>query len=123
MSDVLTRTRIAERLLELQYITQEQLDAAVEYQEKSDKKIGEILIDLGFIDRLKFYSVLAQALKLPLVRLSQIEYDTALTGLLPEFQARQFRAAVIARENGHIQVGMVDPQDWLSVDEIKKIIR
>lgn len=116
------KTYIAELLLENQLITQQQLEQALEAQKKSDKKIGEILVDLGYIEEAKLLSLLAIQLKIPFVDLQEYKLDPELVHVLPEFYARHFRAIVLKREDDGYLVGMVDPQDLVALDEISQIL-
>lgn len=117
------RGYIAEMLLESELITQEQLDIAFEQQKKSDKKIGQILVELGYIEDTQLYNLLSQQLHIPFIDLKNFTLDPDLVKLLPEFYARHFRAIVLkSGENGYL-VGMVDPQDLLAHEEIERILK
>ncbi len=116
------KTYIAEILLENKLITKEQLELALETQKKSDKKIGEILVDLGYIKEDKLLSLLAIQLKIPFIDLQEYKLDPELVHVLPEFYARHFRSIVLKREDDGYLVGMVDPQDLVAYDEISQIL-
>lgn len=122
----MTKTRkahIAQILLEKKLITNEQLANALEQQKNSDKKIGQILVDLDYIDETKLLEVLSTQLNIPFVDLKQYQLQPELVKLLPEFYARHFRALVLQKENERYLVGMVDPQDLIAVDEITMILK
>lgn len=56
--------KIGEELVQEKLITKEQLDKALEVQKKKPTmKIGEILLDLGYIDVEKFMIVLDKQMK------------------------------------------------------------
>ncbi len=55
-------------LVEKGLITQEQLNTAINLQKNTDKKIGQILVDLGYIKEDKLLQLLAEQLGLPLDR-------------------------------------------------------
>ncbi len=56
--------KIGEELVQQKLITPEQLDKALAEQKKQpDKKIGEILLELGFIDVEQFMKVLEKQMK------------------------------------------------------------
>lgn len=59
------RSRIGEVLIELGYITQSQLDQALEYQRKKGGRLGWILASLGYVNRLELYAGLAKHFGLP----------------------------------------------------------
>jgi cellulose synthase/poly-beta-1,6-N-acetylglucosamine synthase-like glycosyltransferase len=64
-------SQLGELLLELGYITQTQLNRALEYQEQKGGSLGWILATLGYINRLELYEGLAMHFGMPL------EKDTA----------------------------------------------
>lgn len=117
------KSYIAEMLLDSKLITPEQLDEAVKMQENSDKKIGEILVDLGFINENQLLDLLSKQLNVPFIDLKNYPVQPDLVKLLPEFYARHFRAIVLKKEEDHYLVGMVDPQDLLAHDEIERILK
>jgi MSHA biogenesis protein MshE len=114
---------IAEMLLEKGLITKEQLDTAMALQKTTDKKVGQILIELGYIKQEKLLQLLAEQLNLPLVDLKTYPLQPELVKLLPEFYARHFRAIILNDDDTGFLVGMVDPQDLLAIDEIERIIK
>lgn len=117
------KSLIAEMLLENHLITQEQLDTAFEQQKKSDKKIGQILVELGYIEEIQLLQLLSEQLQIPFVDLKNYKLDPELVKLLPEFYSRHLRAIVVTRNDQGIVVGMVDPQDLLAHEEIERILK
>ena len=114
---------IAEILLSHQLITPEQLQTAIEQQKKTDKKIGQILVELGYIEEEKLLELLSQQLHIPYIDLKLFSLDPEIIKLLPEFYARHFRAIVLKDELDDLLVGMVDPQDLIAHDEIERILK
>src|SRR4029077_20453467 len=116
------KSLIAEMLLDKKLITQEQLNAAFEQQKKSDKKIGQILVELGFIEEVKLLQLLSEQLHVPFIDLKNYKLDPELVKLLPEFYSRHLRSIVVNRVEDGLLVGMVDPQDLIAHEEIERIL-
>lgn len=116
------RVYLAEMLLGKQLITQAQMDQALEIQKKSGKKLGQILVEENYISEKVLLQVLSEQLKLPYIDVANLSFDPLVVKLLPEFQARQYRALVLFKEEGAFVVGMVDPQNIIARDEIQKIL-
>ena len=114
---------IAEMLLQKGLITKEQLDNAIKLQQTTDKKIGQILVDLGYIKEDRLLQLLAEQLGIPLIDLKSYPLQPDLVKLLPEFYARHFRAIILNIEDDLYLVGMVDPHDLLAQDEIERILK
>lgn len=113
---------IAEMLKEKGLISKEQLDTAINLQKTTDKKIGQILVDLGYIKEDVLLQLLAEQLNIPLIDLKTYALQPDLVKLLPEFYARHFRAIILSIEDDEYLVGMVDPHDLLAQDEIERIL-
>lgn len=117
------KTYIAQMLLDKGLITKDQLETAVALQKSTDKKIGQILIELGYITEEKLLQLLSEQLKIPLIDLKTYPLQPELIQLLPEFYARHFRAIILNEDGDKYLVGMVDPQDLLAQDEIERILK
>ncbi len=117
------KIHIGEMLLELKLITQEQLEAAVAHQNTSGGKLGQALIDLGYIKEDKLMELLSQQLNMPFVDLKSYTLNPEVVQLLPELYARNLRAIVLAKENVDLLVGMVDPQNLVAQDELARILQ
>src|SRR5690348_8142546 len=105
------RIHIGELLLEHQLLTPEQLATAVAQQNATGGKLGEILIDLGYIKEDKLLDLVAKQLQIPYVDLKNYAFVPDVVHLLPELYARNLRAIVLAKEATDLVVGMVDPQN------------
>lgn len=116
------KSYIAEKLVENKLITQSQLEEAVAKQGTSDKKIGQILVELGYIDEEKLLRFLAEQLQIPYINLKDYHLDPDLVKLLPEFYARNYRAIILKKNPNDYLIGMVDPQDLLALEEIERIL-
>lgn len=117
------KLHIAEMLVENGLITPEQLDTALTLQKTTDKKIGQILIELGYIKEDKLLQFLAEQSNISLIDLRTYPLQPDLVKLLPEFYARHFRSIILNEEDNSYLIGMVDPQDLLAQDEIERILK
>ncbi|HEX9023194.1 MAG TPA: ATPase, T2SS/T4P/T4SS family [Geobacteraceae bacterium] len=105
--------RIGALLVELGHIRETDLDAALNLQKDSAerKKLGEILIEHGFIDERKFIEVLASQLGFPLMELEYRRLDGRLFANAPFQACRQFLFVPVAREDERTVVAFADPLD------------
>ncbi len=117
------RIRLGELLLSAGLIDQETLNKAVELQKKTGEKFGRVLIGMGVVEEESILKLIADQLGILYVDLYQYELDPKLTQLLPEIYARRFRALVLNEEDGHLIVGMADPQDINAFDAVSKILK
>ena len=117
------KIRIGDLLVEKGLITEEQLMTALAEQKQSGRKLGQMLVLKGFITEPKLMEFLSHQLGVPYVDLRQYQFDVKAVNLLPETQARRFRALVLKDEGDSLLVGMADPTDIFAYDELSRILR
>ncbi|MCY0964184.1 GspE/PulE family protein [Parathalassolituus penaei] len=121
--DMPKRVRIGDLLLERRLISQEQLSQALAEQKKTGKKLGRAITDLGFLTEETLLRTLADFVGYPFIELARFRVETRLVQLLPESQARRYRAVVLADEPAGLRVGMADPTDLMLLDEIQRALK
>ena len=113
--------QLGQILIELGYITPEQLESALEEHRKTPKSLGRVLIDLGMIKESDLVRALAEQVGLEFVDLSEFPVDATATVLLPESLARRYRALPIGERDGRLLVAMSDPANVYALDDIRTI--
>jgi len=119
----LKKIRIGDLLVQSGIITQTQLEQALASQKETGRKLGKALVELGFVREPELLEFLSRQLQIPLLNLRQYKIDPEAVKLLPEAQARRFRAMVLSRSGHEAIVGMADPTDIVAYDEIGRILR
>lgn len=117
------KIRLGDLLVEQKIISQAQLSAALDDQKKSGRKLGRILIENGYVEENQILEVLSQQLKIPFVDLLHYKFNPETVRLLPEVQARRFRAIALTETDGGILVGMADPTDIFAYDELSRTLK
>lgn len=117
------RVRIGDLLLEQRLITQDQLGQALAEQKRTGKKLGRAITDLGFLSEELLLQTLADVFGYPFIELGRFRVDNRLVQLLPENQARRYRAIVLSEETNGLRVGMTDPTDLMLLDELQRSLR
>jgi MSHA biogenesis protein MshE len=84
--------------------------------------LGRVLVDNAFVTEEHISEALAKQLNIPYINLKYYSINLALVRLLPESQARRFRAIVLEERNGLLLIGMADPTDLSAFDEITRIV-
>jgi type IV pilus assembly protein PilB len=113
--------QLGQILIELGYITQEQLETALEEHRKTPKSLGRVLIDLGMIKEADLVRALAEQVGLEFVDLNEFPIDATATVLLPEALSRRYRAIPIGERDGRLLVAMSDPANVYALDDIRTI--
>ena len=117
------KIRLGDLLVEHKLISEVQLKEALEDQKKSGRKLGRILIENGYIQEDDMLQVLSQQLKIPFVDLLHFKFKTEVVKLIPEIQARRFRAIALSQDNSGILVGMADPTNIFAYDELSRLLQ
>ncbi|MEC9319338.1 MAG: ATPase, T2SS/T4P/T4SS family, partial [Pseudomonadota bacterium] len=112
------KMRLGDLLVHEQVISEEQLESALQEQQVSGRKLGATLIDLDYITEEQLLDFLAQQLKLERVSVADKKISPKDVQLLPEVQARRYRALVIEADSDTALVGMSDPADLAAVDAV-----
>ena len=87
-----TKKRIGEMLIDQGFITPDQLNEALEKQKTSGgKRLGRVLIELGFIDEKKLTDILCCQFEVPFVKLDAIKLDEKVYEFLSEDQCKTYK--------------------------------
>jgi type IV pilus assembly protein PilB len=113
--------QLGQILIELGYITPEQLETALEEHRKTPKSLGRVLIDMGMIKEADLVRALAEQVGLEFVDLNEFPIDATTTVLLPEALSRRYRAIPIGERDGRLLVAMSDPANVYALDDIRTI--
>jgi MSHA biogenesis protein MshE len=117
------KIRLGDLLVEHKLIAQTQLEEALADQKKTGRKLGRILIENEYIKEDDMLQVLSQQLKIPFIDLIHYKFNAEVVKLIPEIQARRFRAIALSRDDQGIMVGMADPTNIFAFDELSNLLK
>jgi type IV pilus assembly protein PilB len=110
-------------LLQVGAIDAEQLEIALAEKERSPRRLGEILVEWGWVPSVAIARALAEQYGIPFLDLSEtgIEREAAL--LLQEDAARRLQAVPIRQlPDDVLLVGVADPTDVLAAEELRFLL-
>ncbi len=113
-----TRKRLGDLLLEVEMITPNQLESAIEVQKKTGEKLGSILTKLGYVTEDDIIQVLEFQLGIPHVKLEKYNIDKSAYLAIPESIAKRYGLIPIKKENGTLTVAMSDPLNVFAIDDL-----
>ncbi|HIW22098.1 MAG TPA: GspE/PulE family protein [Candidatus Dorea intestinavium] len=94
---------------------------ALEYQqEHKGKRLGTILIELGFVTEKQTLEALARRFELPIVDLSNYEVDVEAVAKIPKQLAEKYNLLAIKEEGSLLTVATNDPLDFYGFEDIKQ---
>jgi hypothetical protein len=117
------KVRLGEILVQQKLLSEEQLGMALAEQKRSGRKLGRVFVEHGFVTEEQISGALARQLNIPYINLKFYQINSDLVRLLPETQARRFRALVLEDRKGTMLVGLSDPTDLFAYDEISRLLK
>jgi type IV pilus assembly protein PilB len=102
-------------------ITPEQLDKALQIQERSGGHLGRILVEMDVITEQQLARALAMQWGLPVVDLSAITLDSTVVQVVPQHLARRHKVVAIARTNEHLTLAIADPLNSVAIDDVRLV--
>jgi MSHA biogenesis protein MshE len=112
------KVRLGDLLVQNNLINDEQLQKALSEQRNTGRKLGATLVSMGLVTEFQLLELLSEHLKVPLINLSEYKVNPNAVRLLPEIQARRYRALVLEDKGDSLLVGMSDPADINAVDDL-----
>ncbi len=117
------RFRLGDLLVQDALISTEQLEQALAEQRSSGRKLGQVLIDHGWITEAQIAKAVARQLRAPYIDLVHFPIRPELAQTLPEAHARRLHAIVLEDTPSGLMVGMADPTDIYAYDEIARLLK
>ena len=117
------KVRLGEILVQQKLLTEEQLGLALQDQKRTGRKLGRVFVENGFVTEEQISGALAKQLDIPYINLKFYNTNPDIVRLLPETQARRFRALALEDRRGTLLVGMSDPTDLFAYDEIARLVK
>ncbi|MES2538396.1 MAG: GspE/PulE family protein [Pseudomonadota bacterium] len=117
------KIRLGEILVQQKLLSEEQLSFSLGEQKRTGRKLGRIFVENGFVTEEQISGALANQLNIPYINIKFFNINADTVRLLPELQARRFRAIVLEDRGSVLLVGMADPTDLYAYDEVTRLVR
>lgn len=120
--DLKTNSKLGEILIHYKIITPQQLKEVLNIQKMTEKRIGEILIEKGWVNQDEINWTLGKQLDLPYVHINLENINKELSLKIPEYTLRKFNFLPLIELDDEITVAMADPTDEEAREAINQII-
>ena len=117
------KVRLGELLVQQKLLSEEQLQLALSEQKRSGRKLGRFFVENGFVTEDQISGALAKQLNIPYIDLKYYNFNLDTVRLLPETQARRFRAIALEDRGSALLFGLADPTDLFAYDEIARFVK
>ncbi|MBI2425422.1 MAG: type II secretion system ATPase GspE [Candidatus Hydrogenedentes bacterium] len=100
----------------------EQITEALELQKLRPKRVGEILLDLGYVEEEHILEALGEQFNIPVELSLSGEVDSALTSKVPINFIREYRMVPYKKNGVAYYVAVNDPVNLLPLDDLRLLL-
>lgn len=113
--------RLGEMLVSAKIVTQKQIDEALMIQKQTGEKLGNILVNLGYITEEVLLSFLARQQGFEFVYLSEYDIDEKIINLLPRTFIEKHNVFPVSfdKKSNTLTVAIPDPFNIFILDDVK----
>ncbi len=119
----MAKMRIGKILVELGYLTDDQLWDVLEEQKQSPGAlIGQVAIRMGLITEAQVTEALAEQFGMPVVKLQETNIPPKLLDMVPQTMASIYKIMPISLKDDVLTVAMADPQNMAALDDLRNFL-
>ncbi len=113
------KSSLGSMLITMGVLTTEQLDEALEIQKKTYKKLGEILIKLGYCTEADIAGAMSANYGYQMVSLNEIGIDMNAASLITPEKAMKNHLLPVMKDDKFLYVAMQNPDDIIAIDDLQ----
>jgi type IV pilus assembly protein PilB len=114
------QSRLGDSLVQKELLTQKRVEEAIALQQKTGKRMGQIIIENGWASEQDVLMAIGEQLSVPYVRLRTGIYDPDVTSLLDRKTATRLRVVPLQKVRGAVALATADPQAIPTFDEVEQ---
>jgi len=115
--------RIGQILVDLGFINDEQLEMLLdEQQQRPGELFGQIAISMGLINEDQLVQALAEQMNMPVVNLTDVVIPPDVLAYVTEPMAQLYRIIPVSFEDETLTIAMCDPQKLSIIDELRSFL-
>lgn len=111
--------RLGDILISRKEITQEQLNESIAEQELSNNKLGEILVQKGYVPELRVIKALSEQTGIEIINLDNYAINIEAAKKISEKLARRTNSIPVNILDNKLLVAMVDPLNIFNIEDIE----
>ena len=119
----LVGARIGEILVARGHVEESQVEAALQIQAQTGRRMAEVMVEEGWLSEWDLLSGLSEQLALPLVRLRAGLYDVKATQLLDAGVAKRLGVLPLFRVRDNLFIATPNPQSIPTADAVEDLTR
>ncbi len=111
---------LGQLLVQEEYLTETQLEKALDYRKENRARLGDACIKLDFITEEDLLNILALQFQIPRIELEHFNFDSDAIDLLDKDMARNCNAIPLYFIEDELMLAITDPLNITAVDEISR---
>ncbi len=115
------RQKLGEMLVESGQLNNDELNVALEEQKTSWKKLGDILVEMGFVTDGALVDTIAKQIAVERINLKSTYIDSEVARLIPKEVAKKYTVIPVYKQDGLLYVAMSDPRNMNALDDLRVI--
>lgn len=115
--------RIGDMLVAGGYLTEEKLKAGLAESRRTGKKLGETLVEMGFIRQSDLINVLENQLDVEYVDLQRMSLPKNLVSVIPRAIAKKHNVVPLASDANTVTIAIADPLNFVATDAVRTVTR
>src|SRR5262249_13125905 len=113
---------VGKYFLERGKISQSQLELALQHRLQFGLKLGQSLVELGFVTEADMVEALRHQARFPVVHLTSGIVETRVAAKVGEVVSRRLKALALNQIAGHTTVALTDPSDAQAIEELQHVL-
>src|SRR5580698_802941 len=116
----MAQRRLGQILVDLGYLTEDQLWDVLEEQKQSPGEIiGQVAIRMGLVTDVQVTEALAEQWGMPVVSLAETTIPPNVLEIVPQTMADIYKIMPVSLKNNVLTVAMADPQNVAALDDVR----
>jgi len=111
--------RLGDILIDSGFLTAAELAEALSAQQGSKKKLGEVIVDMGLLTELDILRAISSQYDIPIIDLQNVDIDPEATKVVPEQYCVENSIVPIGFEGDRMVVAIYDPLNILVSDDLR----
>jgi type IV pilus assembly protein PilB len=119
----MAKRRLGQILVDLGYINEDQLWDVLEEQKKSPGEIlGQVAVRMGLVSEAQLSEALAEQWGMQVINLKETTIPPKVLELVPETMASIYKIMPVSLKNNVLTVAMADPQNLGALDDLRNFL-
>jgi len=111
--------KLGQLLVKNKVVSEDQLAAAIELQQRDGGRVGSNLVKLNYISEDALVEFLSKQYGVPSVNLADNNVDPSLVKFIPHDVAQKYQIFPISKNGATLTIAMIDPSNVFAIDDVK----